>query len=113
MWQMARQTRWPLVSISLCLAASACSRQSGPVISGHVISGRVVDPQQLQPPATRLSIRLDGDVPFIPGGPDLRWNGPGRVVNINTDGSFVTPRLAAGTYALQVLRSPDSRTQPD
>jgi hypothetical protein len=113
MWQMARQTPWLLVSLLLCLGGSACSRQSGPVTSGHVISGRVVDPQQLQPPATRLSIRVDGNVPFIPGGPDLRWNGPGMHVHVNTDGSFVTPRLAAGTYVLQVLRSPDSRTRRD
>lgn len=111
---IARRTLGLFVRISLCLAASACSTQSGHVIPGlHVISGRVVDPQQLQPPATRLSIRLDGDVPLTPGLPELRWNGPGRVVNISTDGSFVTPRLAAGTYALQVLRSPDSRTRPD
>lgn len=106
---MLRRALGLFIRISLCLAAPACSTPSEP--SGYVISGRVVDPQQLQPAATRLSIRLDGDVPLTAGRP-LRWNGPGIVVNINTDGSFVTPRLAAGMYALQVLRSPASRTEP-
>ena len=91
----ARRTVALFISISFCLAASACSRQSG-----YVISGRVVDPQRLQPEGAQLSLRLEGDVALT-----------SEVVGVNTDGSFATRRLAAGMYVLQVVR-PHSRTHP-
>jgi len=100
---MAPRTRRTLalfISISLCLVASACSTQSG-----HVISGRVVDPQRLQHEGAQWGLRVDSDV--------FRTVFTPEFVDLNADGSFVTRRLPAGTYVLQVLRMPHSRTQPD
>lgn len=93
----ARRTPGLVISVSFCLAAFACSRQSG-----FVISGRVVDPQRLQHEGARLGLSLESDVVHTP-----------EVVDVKNDGSFVTRRMAAGTYVLQVLRMPYSRQQPD
>ena len=101
MTRRARRTLGLFISISSWLAASACSTQSS-TQSGYVISGRVVDPQQLQLEGARLGLGLESDVGFT-----------SEVLDLNTDGSFVTRRLAAGTYVLQVVRMPQSRTQPD
>src|SRR5687768_5693529 len=101
--QMAPRTRRTLalfISISFCLVASACSTQSG-----YVISGRVVDPQRLQHEGSQLGLRVDSDV--------FRTVFTPEFFDVNTDGSFMTRRLPAGTYVLQVLRMPHSRKQPD
>jgi hypothetical protein len=57
----------------------------------HVISGHVRDPHQLRPQGAVLLVRAqdDGAIGSTP-------------VSIGKDGSFVTPKLASGTYVLEV-----------
>lgn len=69
--------------------------------TGYLISGRVVDPHRLRPEAAVLMLGREEDGGF------------GSVpVPVGADGSFTTRRLPPATYALEVVRTPNSSTKP-
>jgi hypothetical protein len=59
---------------------------------GRVITGRVVDPHQLRPEDAVLMLgqEVDGAFSSVP-------------ISLESDGSFVTPRLSPGTYVLKIV----------
>jgi hypothetical protein len=70
---------------------------------GHTISGRVVDPHHLRPQ----------DLTLMVGRRDKSGNSFGSSpVPFNADGFFVTPRLDAETYVLELIRTPHSPSKP-
>lgn len=89
-----------LGSLCVALAPLAQSRQEPAVGSGYTISGRVVDPQHLRPEGATLMLGREEQGSF--GTTPL---------DVGSDGSFVTPRLNAGPYVLEVVRTPYSPTR--
>lgn len=68
----------------------------------YVISGRVQDPHDLKPQDAILMLGSNRG-----GG-----SASSRPVPASADGSFTTPPVRPGTYVLEVVRTPHSRTAP-
>jgi hypothetical protein len=96
-----RPKLWVLVLACFLAVPVTLAHQEGtPAQKGHVISGRVVDPHRLRPEdaVLMLGTERDGGFSSVP-------------VHMGADGSFVTQRLNPGTYVLEVVRTPHSRTK--
>jgi hypothetical protein len=87
--------------VALTVAVTVAQQNHGATAPGHFITGRVVDPHQLRPEEAILMLgQQDRDgVRYTP-------------IKTSTDGSFITPRLGAGSYVLQIVRNPHSATKP-
>ena len=84
----------------LAVPVTLAYQEGAPTQKGHVISGRIVDPHRLRPEdaVLMLGTEQDGGFSSVP-------------VHMGADGSFVTKRLNLGTYVLEVVRTPHSRTK--
>lgn len=73
-------------------------RRPGDADPTYAISGRIVDPHKLGTQGTTLAL-------FVPRGN----NSSVHPVAVNEDGTFVTPRVGAGTYVLEIIKNWNSQ----
>jgi hypothetical protein len=91
-----------VLACAITAPVAADFQRAGLAANGHTISGRVIDPHQLHPEALTLMLgRNEGENSF-----------GSQPVHFKADGSFVTERLDAGTYVLELVRTPHSATKP-
>jgi hypothetical protein len=91
-----------LIGLALSALLAAPSLQSEPAAPTYFISGRVVDPDKLHPKDAALMLA-------VPDGTRAVGSKP---IAMAADGSFVTPPVKPGVYALRVVRTPHSATEP-
>lgn len=92
----ARSALCLLLSLGCAVVIARAQQDGRRAAGGHVISGRVIDPLGLNITDTALVLEAEGEprgFAYIK-------------VPVRNDGSFVTPEQPAGTYVLEVVRTP-------